>query len=117
RELRDLGDLHDLMTNALEGQTSVVNDQPKGAIVQVRSGQVFINLGSVDNVHPGLTFSVLPTGSTGRAAAGRERKGAIEVVSVLEPHLSMAKVVDSVNLVRDPLLPGDKLFNPAWDPA
>ncbi|HEY1380028.1 MAG TPA: hypothetical protein VGF55_24710 [Gemmataceae bacterium] len=115
-ELRDLGELHDLLTRALEGQQSLVNDTPKGAIVEVRNGQVYINLGSADNAKPGLAFSVLPAGSTGRAAAATPRKGAVEVVSVLEPHLSVAKVVEAANPVRDPLLKGDLLFNPAWSP-
>ncbi len=116
-ELRDLGELHDLLERALEGSQSVVNDQPKGAIVDTRNGQVYINLGSADNVKPGLTFSVLPAGSTGRAAAATPRKGAVEVATVLEPHLSLCKVVEANNPVRDPLLKGDLLFNPAWSPA
>jgi hypothetical protein len=116
-ELRDLSDLHDLLSNALMGEQSIVNDTPKGSIVKAGSGQVYINLGSADNVHTGLTFSVLPAGSTGRGAAGKPRKGAVEVVSVLEPHLSAAKVVEANNPARDPLLAGDLLFNPAWSPT
>ncbi len=116
-ELRDLGDLVDLLKNALEGQQSIINDTPKGAIVETKPGQVFINLGSADNVHPGLTFSVLPSGATGRGAAATPRKGAVEVVSVMGPHLSAAKVVEAANPARDPLLRYDLLFNPAWDPS
>jgi hypothetical protein len=116
-ELRDLGELQDLMTKALEGQQSLVNDTPKGKIVETKPGQVYIDLGSVDNVHAGLTFSVLPAGSTGRAAAATPRKGAVEVVSVMGPHLSAAKIVEAANPARDPLLRGDLLFNPAWDPS
>ena len=33
------------------------------------------------------------------------------------PHLSAAKVVEAGNPARDPLLRGDLLFNPAWDPT
>jgi hypothetical protein len=113
-ELRDLAEVHDLLTRALEGTQSLVNDTPKGEIIKSANGQVFINLGTADNVRPGLSFSVLPAGSTGRGAAAATRKAAIEVVAVLEPHLSAAKVVEAANLVRDPLLKGDLLFNPAW---
>jgi hypothetical protein len=116
-ELHDLAELQDLMTKALEGQQSLVNDTPKGAIVETKPGQVFINLGSADNVHTGLTFSVLPSGSTGKAAAATPRKAAVEVVAIMGPHLSAAKIVESANQARDPLLRGDLLFNPAWDPS
>ncbi|HEX4590755.1 MAG TPA: hypothetical protein VH120_12535 [Gemmataceae bacterium] len=116
-ELKDLQELHDLLLKALEGQQSIVNDSPKGQIVESKPGQVYINLGSAENVHPGLTFSVLPSGSTGQGAAGRPRKGAIEVVNVMGPHLSAAKVVEAANPARDPILRGDLLFNPAWDPT
>ena len=116
-ELRDLSELQDLLNKALEGTQSLVNDTPKGRIVETKPGQVFINLGSADNVHTGLTFSVLPSGSTGRAAAAAPRKGAVEVISVIGPHMSAAKVVEAGNPARDPLLKGDLLFNPAWDPS
>jgi hypothetical protein len=116
-EFRDLADLQDLLKKALEGQSSLVNDTPKGSIVKAGTGQVYINLGSADNVRPGLMFSILPAGSTGRGGAAAARKGAIEVVSVLEPHLAAAKVVEANNPARDPLLAGDLLFNPAWSPT
>jgi hypothetical protein len=116
-ELRDLAELRDLMVAALEGNQSIVNDTPKGMIVETRNGQVYINLGSADNVRPGLTFSVMPAGSTGKGAAGKTRKGAIEIVAVLEAHLSAAKIVEANNQARDPLLRNDLLFNPAWDPT
>jgi hypothetical protein len=116
-ELRDVQELHDLLLQALEGQQSLVNDSPKGKIVEIKPGQVYIDLGSAENIHPGVTFSVLPIGSTGRGAAAKPRKGAIEVVNVIGPHLSAAKVVEAANSARDPLLRGDLLFNPAWDPA
>jgi hypothetical protein len=118
-DFRELAELYDLLANQLERQQGLAKDTPKGAITQVQrqNGAVYINLGSADYVRPGLTFSVLPAGSTGKVAAGRERKGAIEVVSVLEPHLSAAKAVDVVNPVRDPFMAGDLLFNPSWTPG
>jgi hypothetical protein len=116
-EVRELGELHDLLLKVLEGNQSIVNDSPKGMIVETKPGQVYINVGAADNVQPGLTFSVLPAGSTGQGAAGHPRKGAVEVVSVMGAHLSAAKVVEAINSARDPLLRGDLLFNPAWDPT
>lgn len=118
-EVHELSELYDLITRNLAPFSSVANDTPKGQIVRIdrASNVVYLNLGSADYLKPGVTFSVLPTGTTGKTAAGRDRKGAIEVVSVLEPHLSTAKVIDAPNALRDPLLPGDLLFNPAWSPS
>jgi hypothetical protein len=122
-EMRELGELYDLLAKQFEGAQSLANDTPKGEITQVQrtngatSGMVYVNLGSADYVRPGLTFSVLPAGSTGKAAAARERKGAVEIVSVMGDHLSSAKAVEVVNPIRDPLMKGDLLFNPAWSPS
>lgn len=116
-ELREVGELYDMLSRALEGPSNLVNDTPKGSILQLRNNHVYINLGSADSVRPGLSFSVLPSGSTGKSAAARERKGAIEVVTVLEPHLSACKILEVTNPLRDPLLSGDLLFNPAWNPS
>lgn len=118
-EIRELAELHELLLKQFETVQSLANDVPKGSIVKIDrvTGLVYVNLGSADYVRPGVTFSVLPSGATGKAAAARERKGAVEIVSVLEPHLSSATVVDATNPVRDPLLPGDLLFNPAWNPT
>lgn len=118
-EIRELADLHELLLKQFETVQSLSNDASKGSIVKIdrATGLVYVNLGSADYIRPGITFSVLPAGATGRTAAARERKGAIEIVTVLEPHLSTATVVDATNPVRDPLLPGDLLFNAAWNPT
>jgi hypothetical protein len=118
-ELHDLIELRDMLSRQFERVQSLANDTPKGQILLVdRSSQiVYINLGSADHVRPLLTFSVLPAGSTGKAAAARDRKGAIEVVAVQGDHISQAKVIDATNLLRDPFLKGDLLFNPVWSPS
>jgi hypothetical protein len=119
-ELRDVAELHDMLSRQLERVESLANDTPKGEISSIdrtNPSMVYINLGSADYVRPQLTFAVLPAGTTGRAAASRERKAAIEVVQVMEPHLSKAKVIDSQNLIRNPIMRGDLLFNPIWSPS
>jgi len=118
-ELRDLAELQETLMRQFERVQSLANDTPKGQVVNMdrNSGQVYINLGSADYVRQGLTFSVLPAGSTGKAAAGRERKGAVEVVTVMGDHLSTAKVIDATNPLRDPFVRGDLLFNPLWSPS
>jgi predicted nucleic acid-binding Zn-ribbon protein len=117
-EIRELAELHELLLKQFESAISVSNEIAKGSIIKMDrvNNLAYVNLGRADNVRPGVTFAVLPAGSTGKAAASRERKGAIEVIEVLEDHLSTAKVLEAVNASRDPLLPGDLLFNPAWNP-
>ena len=92
-------------------------DLPKGAITKVdnRNSVCWVDKGSADNARPQLTFSVLAAGGTGKAGK-RERKGAIEIVKVLGEHLSEARITDVTNALQDPILAGDLLFNPAWDP-
>jgi hypothetical protein len=93
-------------------------EQPKGKIVRLDRNRntAFINLGSADRVRPQLTFSILPADAVGKGAAGRARKGALEVVSVIGDHMSEAKITEVVNPNRDPLVTGDVLFNTAWSP-
>lgn len=95
----------------------LAHDSPKGKILSLdRTGAVaYINLGSADNVRPQLTFSVFGVSASGKA--DKARKAALEVVNVLEPHMSMARISDVVNPNRDPVLTGDLLFNPSWSPT
>jgi hypothetical protein len=91
---------------------------PKGRITDLDpKGEIaWINVGSADNIRPNqaLTFSVFGTGQGGKA--DNVRKGSIEVVDVLAPHLSQAKITEVVDPGRNPLLKGDLLINPAWNP-
>ena len=118
-EIRELAELHELLLKQFESAVSISNEVAKGSIIKMdrANNLAYVNLGQADNVRPGVTFAVLPAGSTGKAAASRERKGAIEIVELLGDHLSTAKVLEAVNASRDPLLPGDLLFNPAWNPT
>jgi hypothetical protein len=112
-------------------------DQPKGKIDAITgNGRMpFINLGSSDYVKPQLTFSVYGVGTDGKPIAHdvvgkdgkpiigpdnkpeKEGKATIEVVSVLGPHLSQARVTSVRDEGRDPILRGDLLYNPAWSPT
>jgi hypothetical protein len=118
-ELREVAELHELLVKQFEKSSMQINDAPKGKVVRVDRERdlVYVDLGSADSVLPQVSFSVMPSGSTGKAAAARQRKGAIEVVTVLEPHLSSAKIVEEASRYRDPIMPNDVLFNPAWSPT
>jgi hypothetical protein len=111
-----------LAKQRLEAKLPQVNlldyDKPKGSIVNIdrRSNLVDIDLGYADNIRPQVTFSIKSPDVVGKGAASRERKAAIEVVRVLGPHLSVAKFTDPGNPTRDPVMRGDLLYNPAWNP-
>jgi hypothetical protein len=91
---------------------------PKGKIVTLEGGQLaWINLGSLDNVRTqqGLTFSIFGSDVAGRGST--VRKGALEVVEVQGPHVSKAKITETVDARNNPIQPGDLLVNPAWSPT
>jgi hypothetical protein len=90
-------------------------DRPKGRIVGIgpHSSNAYIDIGSADNVKPGLTFSVFGVGPDGKAE--RERKGTITVVRVLQPHMSEGSIAEDAGAGKNPMLRGDFLFNPAWN--
>jgi hypothetical protein len=80
-----------------------------------RGTMPYINLGSADHVTPQLTFSVHGVGPNGKPLP--TVKGTIEVVKVLNDHLSQARVTSVSDPGRDPILKGDLLFNPSWHPT
>jgi hypothetical protein len=97
--------------------SSLEFQEPWGKILRLdRTGTMaYIDLGTADNVRPQLTFSVAGRGLDGKAK--RERKGAIEVVRVVDRKLALAKVTQVTDNFNDPIVPGDFIFNPAWNPT
>jgi hypothetical protein len=77
-------------------------------------GNAYINLGSADKVKPQLTFSIHGLGGDGRPQP--QAKGTMEVMSVLGEHLSQARMTSVKDPNRDPIVVGDILFNPSWNP-
>jgi len=108
-------------------------EQPQGKIDDIdrESRFAYINLGASDGVKPLLTFSVFSRGPEGRVdfyraegnQAERDRKraahepvpkGTLEVVSIIGPHGSKARITGVRDQNRDPLVRGDFIFNPVW---
>jgi len=115
RKIKELQINYDRLNDVVNPKSVVDYAQAKGSVTEVdRHGVVYIDLGSADYVKPQLTFSVFTPSRTGRAEG--ERKGAVEVVSVVGPHQSKARIV--AGTVGDPgmrpIMPGDQLYNPAW---
>jgi RNA polymerase sigma factor (sigma-70 family) len=86
---------------------------PVGRILRIDPrGKVYINLGKENQVRPQLTFTVYGAGSY---RDGRHPKATLEVVAVLGPHLSRARVTWLRDPDRDPVIKGDELYSGAWD--
>ena len=79
-----------------------------------RGTRPYINLGSGDHVKPQLTFSIHGVGLDGRPVS--QSKGTLEVVNVIGDHLSQARITSVKNPNRDPIMQGDILYNPSWNP-
>jgi hypothetical protein len=80
-----------------------------------RGTRPYINLGSKDRVQPQLTFSIHGIGLDGRP--NPTPKGTLEVINVLEDHLSQARITSVNDPNRDPIIQGDVLYNPLWNPT
>jgi hypothetical protein len=106
---------------------------PHGQIVK-RSGDtktVEINIGSASALKAGQTFKVQPASTLTDGLGSRKKqtfddkgnlvisdeevsKGTIEVVKVLGPNLSEARITSETDGIRDSILRGDLLYNPLW---
>jgi hypothetical protein len=92
------------------------NDRPRGEVSLITgTGQTpFINLGTADKVRTGLRFTVHGIDNNGKPKL--EAKATLEIIDIVKDHLSQARLIKVVDPGNDPVLVGDKLFNPAWDP-
>lgn len=123
-------------TNAqLEAKTDPFQfDRPNGKITRrmLGSKQVEINLGSSDNLKPGIKFSVQPSDTVERGLGSRLRqvmgtdgkpeyriraKANIEVVEILGPHQAVARITDEFDEIRERVMAGDLIYNSAWRKA
>src|SRR5262249_38178902 len=104
-------------------------DKPQGKIISRKDKVVEINLGSADNVKPGLRFSVQPsktlteglgtrwkpvTTADGSTVMRIMSMGSIEVVDVRGPNLSTARITTETDEIRDGIRRGDLLYNSVW---
>ena len=81
------------------------------AWVDQRAGKVWINLGDADHLRPQVTFSVYSGDANDVNSA--VSKGSIEVVRILSPHMSEARITGDKS--TRPLMEGDKVFSQVWN--
>jgi uncharacterized protein YoxC len=132
--------LEELVKKEQERANPTVNvldfDQPKGKIVEIdRTGRLpFIDIGSADGAKEQLTFSIYGVGIDGKPISHdvigpdgktivgpdrtteKEGKGTLEIIKVVDAHMSQCRITSLRDAARDPVLPGDLLFNAAWSP-
>ena len=81
----------------------------------VRGGNlVTINLGSADALRPSVTFGVIDGDETRLQDA--KVKANIQVTKIRGPHLAEARVIARPE-IRNPIIPGDKVYSPFWAPG
>lgn len=72
----------------------------------------YINLGKSDGLPLRTSFSVYTKANQGVARGKDDIKGAIEVIQILGPHLSVVRILD--DNIYNPIAPGDPVFTPLW---
>jgi hypothetical protein len=110
---KDLDNLREKLLAATKDGPS--HEAPDGEITWVSQRQraVWINVGHADGLTRQTTFSVYDHDENGVASA--KRKGRIEVINITQPHLAECRILEDE--IKNPILPGDKIFTPAWSPG
>jgi hypothetical protein len=90
-------------------------EAPHGKLAAVRGREqiVIVDLGEADHLRKGLVFQVYDRDTTNVMTASV--KGEIEIARTLNEHEAEARILDED--FKDPLLPGDKIFTPIWQPG
>lgn len=98
-----------------EQRNQKANELPDGNIVKVnqRSRTAWINRGSADGLRRQTSFSVYDPDDSNPLEGSR--KGKVEVVRLISDHMSEVRIVDDD--LSNPLMPGDPIFSPTWEPG
>jgi hypothetical protein len=94
-------------------------ERPDGTLTFVDQGQLtcYVDLGRLDELRIGTTFSVYRKNNSGvgRAQSDKDIKGKIEIVDLLGDHLAEARIVDQKR--EDPMAEGDPIYSPVFFPG
>jgi hypothetical protein len=91
------------------------HENPDGRVTWVnqRTRVAWVNLGEGDFLKRHLNFSVYPVDANNLAQP--EKKGSIEITRIIGPHMAEARIIED-DPAR-PILPGDKIHSPVWQPG
>jgi hypothetical protein len=114
--LRDRADEMARSQAATDIDVSKIAPESLAHIVSINSSgdMPYISLGSADNLRRQVTFSIYGKSVDGKPL--KEPKGKLEVVRITGEHVAQARITDLRDERRDPVLPGDFIYNPAWNP-
>ena len=92
-------------------------DAPDGLVTSavLETDTVWLNIGAADGLQAKMTFSVYDADTGTDDVSQAEPKASIEVTKVVGPHFAEARIVDMQH--RDPIVPGDYVASPTWDPG
>jgi len=86
----------------------------RGVDLDRRGDNAYISLGSNEGLTPQVTFSVHSVGPNGKLSP--IPKGTVEVVRIMGSNQAQARITSVKDPRKDPIVKGDRLFNPTWDP-
>jgi len=127
-------DLNSQVARSADKKDVLQFDEPLGKITnRLPNNVVEIDLGSSDLVLAGLTFTVLPSDYQEKGRQSRMKefrrpddkgvyravtefvpKATLEVIEVLGPRLSRARLTSEYDDIRDRVMTGDLLYNTVW---
>ena len=116
-EIANLTLINKQLNKKLENIEQVSFEVADGQVVSVdyTNRIAYINLGEVDNLSKGTTFSVYQRAHHGIGRGQQDIIGALEVTNVIGPHLAEARIVDE-DIYR-PIGRGDPVYTPLWSPG
>jgi len=112
-EVKESKNVSEVLRDRIDDLTLKNPGQADGAITWVnhRKGHVYLDIGSQDGLRTQTTFTVFDESEVNVKV--ENKKGDIEVIRVLGPHRSIARVVE--NEVSRLILPRDTVYSAAWD--
>ncbi|MCA8999060.1 MAG: hypothetical protein KDA80_18815, partial [Planctomycetaceae bacterium] len=98
--------------NAVENMSF---DKPDGKIVRINNTtrDVWIDLGSADNLRKQVGFSVYIQSHSGVGRGTGDIKAKVEVTEIRGPHTAICKILDDD--ISRPIQEGDPIYSPLWE--
>ncbi len=103
------------LMNIEKNRVTASNEVPDGKVnwVNQRTRSVWINVGGDDGLRQQMAFSVYSDVTANPADA--PSKGKIQVTRMMGPHMAEARIVEDD--LSNPIMPGDRIFSPTWEPG
>lgn len=104
---------NDLLKEKVDRYEQETFDLADGLVVRSGIKTAYINLGSADGLRVNRTFSVYDADVSNFEAGAQ--KATIEVIRIAGAHMAEARITRQDHLA--PIIRGDKILSPVWDPG